>query len=88
MLITSLVQRDKLESAFPDQVDALPWMLEGLPGSIRSEFCRVQGLKSTWEVASSVTYNPTTDISFKREREFPVRIVQSCLSLERGSLLV
>ena len=45
MLITSLVQRDELEAAFPDQVDALSWKLENVAGSIRSEFCRVQGLK-------------------------------------------
>ena len=45
MLITSLVRRDELESAFPDQVGTLSWKVENVAGSIRSEFCRVQGLK-------------------------------------------
>jgi hypothetical protein len=44
MLITSLVQRDELELAFPEQVDALPWMLENVTSSIRTEFCRMQRL--------------------------------------------
>jgi hypothetical protein len=45
MLITSLVQRDELESALPDQVDALLWRLENVAGSIRSKFCQLQGLE-------------------------------------------
>jgi len=44
ILITSLVHRDELHQAFPDRTDALPWMLENMSGSVRAEFCRVQGL--------------------------------------------
>jgi len=45
MLVTSLVQRDVLSQTFPGRADALPWMLENVPGSVRAEFCRLQGLK-------------------------------------------
>lgn len=46
MVITSLVHRDELEKTFLLDSDGLPWKLEGVTGSIRREFCVLQGLKA------------------------------------------
>jgi hypothetical protein len=46
MTLTSLVSREYLTQAFLDTPDALPWQLEGIPGSIRQALCSLQGLKS------------------------------------------
>lgn len=45
LTITSLVRQDELTQAFPATREALPWQLEGVPGSIRQALCSLQGLK-------------------------------------------
>jgi hypothetical protein len=49
IVVTSLVARDELRLAFPDQVTALPFRLEGLDQlddlSLRQALCSLQGLK-------------------------------------------
>jgi hypothetical protein len=46
-IVTSLVPRDELAQAFPEILEVLPWQLEGIRGTIRQEFCTLQGLKSS-----------------------------------------
>lgn len=41
-VVTSLVRTNELAQALPDTL--LPWQLEGIPGTIRQEFCNIQGL--------------------------------------------
>ena len=45
MVITSLVHRNDLEKVFPITGSDLHWQLEGVHSSLRSELCRVQGMK-------------------------------------------